>query len=88
MLELRNRCITFISNPYITAVEGCRPWAPSNAEWQTKILPTLKKITLKSLAEKSGMSRRALIDARAGRSRPHRKNRERLVSILKKLGLI
>jgi hypothetical protein len=57
-------------------------------EWQTKILPALKKVPLKILVEKSGISRRALMNARAGRSRPHRKNRERLVSILKKLGLI
>lgn len=57
-------------------------------EWITKIVPALKKPKLKVLQRLSGMSRRALMDARAGRSKPHRRNRERLSSILKKLGLI
>lgn len=61
---------------------------PRRDEWQAKTLRALKKVPLKILVKKSGMSRRALMDARAGRSRPHRKNRERLVSILKKFGLI
>jgi DNA polymerase III epsilon subunit-like protein len=61
---------------------------PRRDEWATKIQPALKKAPLKLLVKMSGMSRRALIDARAGRSRPHRINREKLVSILKKLGLI
>jgi hypothetical protein len=37
---------------------------------------------LKVLVELSGLSRRALIDLRAGRSRPHRKNREMLIRTL------
>ena len=59
---------------------------PRRDEWQTKILPALKKVPLKILVEKSGMSRRALMNARAGRSRPHRKNRELLAVLLRKLG--
>jgi hypothetical protein len=36
-------------------------------EWQTKILPTLKKIPLPILVEMSGLSRRTLVEIRAGR---------------------
>jgi hypothetical protein len=61
---------------------------PRRDEWQTKILPALKKVPLRILVGKSGMSRRALMNARAGRSRPHRKNREMLAAvILQRLGL-
>ena len=48
---------------------------PRRDEWHTSILPALKKVPLKLLVTKSGMSRRAFMDARAGRNRPHRKNR-------------
>jgi hypothetical protein len=55
---------------------------PKRDEWQLKIRPALKKIPLKLLVESSGMSRRALIDLRACRSRPHRKNREMLTTVV------
>jgi hypothetical protein len=61
---------------------------PRRDEWQTNILPALKKIPLSRLVEMSGLSRRTLIDLRAGRSRPHRNNKELLVVILRKLKLI
>jgi hypothetical protein len=51
-------------------------------EWTIKFLPLLRKIPLKVLVKLSGLSRRALIDLRAGRSRPHRKNREMLMRML------
>jgi hypothetical protein len=57
-------------------------------DWATRIRPALKIPRLDLLVKKSGLSRRMLIDARAGRSRPHRKNRELLVSILRKLSVI
>src|SRR5260370_29744771 len=47
-------------------------------EWQTKILPALKKAQLAHLAKLSGLSRSTLIEIRAGHSRPHRKNQELL----------
>jgi hypothetical protein len=50
-------------------------------EWITKIVPRLKKIPLAVLVEKSGLSRRALIDIRAARSRPHPANQKRLAAI-------
>lgn len=63
---------------------------PKRTEWTAKILPALKKVPLILLVEecRGQLSRRAIIDLRAGKSRPHRKARELLVSILKKLGLI
>jgi hypothetical protein len=51
-------------------------------------MPALRKMPLPILVKMSGLSRRTLIDIRAGRSRPHRKNQERLASIARKLGAI
>jgi len=56
---------------------------PSRDEWQTKILPVLKKMPLAVLIRESGLSKRALLDIRAGRSRPHPKNQLRLKEIVK-----
>ena len=57
---------------------------PKRDEWVTKILPALKKARLKFLVKacKGRLSRRAIIDLRAGRSRPHRRNRQFLLSVL------
>jgi len=59
---------------------------PRRDEWQTKILPALKNAPLSRLVEACHgiLSRRALIDLRAGRSRPHPKNRELLAAIVRK----
>lgn len=48
------------------------------------IRPALKKIPLSVLMKATGMSRRALMDLRAGRSRPHVKNRERLMESVRR----
>lgn len=63
---------------------------PKRSEWITKIQPALKKAKLRDLIKACGKlpSRRELIELRAGRSTPHRKTQELLVSILKNLGLI
>jgi len=58
---------------------------PRRDEWQTKIWPALKRAPLSQLVEISGMSRSALKEMRAGRSRPHPKNQETLASIVQKL---
>jgi hypothetical protein len=50
-------------------------------EWQVKILPALKKIPISDLMKESRLSRSALFEVVAGRSRPHRKNREKLIRI-------
>jgi len=55
---------------------------PKREEWWTKTLPALRAIPLRVLVRKSGLSRRMLIESRAGRSKPHRKNRQRIHNIL------
>jgi hypothetical protein len=64
---------------------------PKCDEWKTKIQPALNKVKLGTLIKecRNQLSRRELIELRAGRaSKPHRRNRELLVSILRRLGLI
>ena len=63
---------------------------PKRTEWITKIQPALKKPKLEVLVGACGerLSRREIIELRAGRKKPHRKNQELLVSILKKLGFL
>jgi hypothetical protein len=60
---------------------------PRRDEWITKILPALKVSPLRVLVKKcqGRLSRRALINLRAGRSRPHRKNQKLLASVLNRL---
>lgn len=60
---------------------------PSRSEWQTIWLPKLKAASLKMLVQLTGMSRRALIDLRAGRSVPHPQNEARIIEVLKSLDL-
>jgi len=59
---------------------------PRRDEWQTKIVPALRKIPLRKLLE-TGLSRRMLIKARSGKVKPHPRNQKRLVEVVKKLGL-
>ena len=61
---------------------------PKRDEWITKIQPALKRPKLGVLVKACGnrLSRRELIELRAGRSRPHRKNRELLAGILEASG--
>ena len=47
---------------------------PRRDEWQVKILPVLKKMPLKELVSLTGISKSALNEIRAGRSRPHAGN--------------
>jgi len=58
---------------------------PRRDEWETKIRPALRKVPLSVLQKESGLSRMMLINARAGRTRPRRKNQELLSSIVRKL---
>jgi hypothetical protein len=58
---------------------------PRRDEWQTNILPAIRKLSLSQLAKLSGMSESALKDLRAGRSRPQPKNQELLAGVVKKL---
>jgi len=63
---------------------------PERAEWKMKIQPALKQIPLARLVKecKGKMSRRALIDLRAGRSRPHLNNQKLLASVVRRLRLV
>jgi len=56
-------------------------------EWITNVLPALRDARLVDLVRqfKGRISRRALIELRAGRSRPHRKNQELLASTVNRL---
>jgi hypothetical protein len=63
---------------------------PKRSEWITKVQPALMKPPLGVLIKEceTRLSRREIIELRAGRSRPHRKTQELLESILKKLGFL
>ncbi len=61
---------------------------PRREEWQSKILPVLKKIPIAALMKFSGRSRSMLERAMAGRSRPRKRNQQLLKSILHRLGLL
>lgn len=58
---------------------------PRRSEWQTSILPRLKAARLCVLVAKTGLSKRALINLRAGRSLSHTKNQELIVAALKEM---
>jgi hypothetical protein len=62
---------------------------PKRDEWTIKTQPALKQLALSKLVKECGnrLSRRELIELRAGRSRPHRKNQELLRLIILRLGL-
>jgi len=61
---------------------------PKRTGWMTKIQPALENAKLKALVKACGskLSRREIIELRAGRSKPHRKSHELLASVLEKLG--
>jgi hypothetical protein len=67
-------------------LEKCSKTAGSldSLRWAKEILPALKQMSLKILVEKCAgkLSRRALIDLRSGRSRPHPKNEKFLAEIV------
>jgi hypothetical protein len=61
---------------------------PRRDEWQTKIVPALKKLPIAAIMHLSGKSRSMLVRALAGRSRPRPKNRQLLASIVHRLGML
>ena len=63
---------------------------PNRDEWSTKLFPALQKPQLNILERECypHIKRRELSNLRRGPSRPHRKNRNLLVSVLKKLGYL
>jgi hypothetical protein len=63
---------------------------PRRSEWITKIQPVLASAKLEALVKACGktLSRRELIELRAGRSKPHPRNQAFLVAILRNLLLL
>jgi len=63
---------------------------PKRSDWITKIQPALKKVKLTVLVKACGtrLSRREIIELRAGRKKPHRRTLELLKSILMMLGYL
>jgi hypothetical protein len=57
-------------------------------EWQTKILPALRKIPPAALVKMSGLSPTTIKDTLAGRSRPYPQNRKRLAALVRRVGMI
>jgi hypothetical protein len=60
---------------------------PRRDEWETKIRPALHKVPLSVQQRETGLSRRMLINARTGQTRPHPDNQERLAMLVRELGL-
>jgi|SRR5215467_4384745 len=60
---------------------------PKRTKWITKIQPTLRKAKLAVLIKACGkrLSRREIIELRAGRKKPHRRTQRLLESLLKRL---
>jgi len=58
---------------------------PRRNRWNTTVWPAVKRASLATLERmcKGRLSRRALINIRAGRSTPHRRNQEFLESVVK-----
>jgi hypothetical protein len=58
---------------------------PRRSDWVTRILPAVKRAPLAVWVEacKGHLSRRALIEIRAGRKMPHRKNQEFLKGVVR-----
>lgn len=57
-------------------------------EWQTKILPALRKLSVSILVEMSGLSGTTIKDTLAERSRPYPKNQQHLAQIVRKLRIV
>jgi hypothetical protein len=60
---------------------------PARDEWHA-ILSALQKAGVSALLKETCMSRSALFEVLAGRSRPHPKNQKRLAEIVRKLEMV
>jgi len=61
---------------------------PRREEWETKILPALRKLPVRVLIRLTNKSRSMLTRTLAGRSRPRRRNQMLLKAVLRKVGMI
>lgn len=60
----------------------------SRDDWELKIRPALKTISLSVLIEETGLSRRMLINARTGKTRPHSRNQALVSRLLRARGYL
>lgn len=60
---------------------------PRHDDW-LRVRDALHKIPLKTFEERTGKSRRMLIDARRGRRRPHLRTRQILLNVARELGVL
>ena len=56
----------------------------SRDEWRDGALSCPEEDPARELIEQTGLSRRALLDLRAGRSRPHPNNQKKIAQIVRK----
>jgi hypothetical protein len=61
---------------------------PRREEWQTKILPSLRRVPVRVLARLTNKSRSMLRRTLSGRSRPRARNQILLKSALRKIGML
>jgi hypothetical protein len=61
---------------------------PRRDEWQTKLLPVLKRFPVEVLRKLSGKPRSTLTRTLSGRSRPRPRNQMLLKAALRKIGMI
>ena len=61
---------------------------PSRDEWERKIRPAMLKVSIPKLCKETGRSRRMLINARTGKSRPHPRNQALIARVLRRLGCL
>lgn len=61
---------------------------PRREEWQTKVLPALRKFPVRVLTRLTNKSRSMLTRTLAGRSRPRRRNQIVLTAALRKIGAL
>ena len=59
---------------------------PRRDDWEAKLRPALEKLPVPFVERETGLSRRMLNDAIAGRSRPTQTNQQVLAEFLRKLG--
>ena len=58
---------------------------PRRDAWET-VVAALRRVPLKRFEQMRGKSRRLLIDARHGRTRPHLRHQKLLISVARTLG--
>src|SRR6266403_5351094 len=61
---------------------------PRREEWETKIVPALRKLPIRVLVRLTNKSPSTLTRTLAGRNRPRRRNQILLKSVLRRIGML